>query len=228
MEKKIDTQFSANSRYTRKRETASSTQSIQALKMSDNSQIIAMIATLEQNLSQLKAALNGEAIIPTKAKRTKKEKDPNAAPKEPNVWIKFTQRVSVALKEAGVEIGAAPLSKQFASKLREDNGAYDEWTNEAIVAAWKTWTPPEESKMAAAKRKASNASEMAASDEEGAKAEPTKAEPTKAEPTKAEPKPEPKAESKKERKPQSEETKAAAKAKRAANKAVKASSADEE
>ena len=220
MEKKIDTQFSANSRYTRKRETASSTQSIQALKMSDNSQIIAMIATLEQNLSQLKAALNGEAIIPTKAKRTKKEKDPNAAPKEPNVWIKFTQRVSVALKEAGVEIGAAPLSKQFASKLREDNGAYDEWTNEAIVAAWKTWTPPEESKMAAAKRKASNASEMAASDEEGAKAEPTKAEPTKAEPAKAEPK--------KERKPQSEETKAAAKAKRAANKAVKASSADEE
>jgi hypothetical protein len=192
--------------------------------MSDNSQIIAMIATLEQNLSQLKAALNGEAIIPVKAKRAKKEKDPNAAPKEPNVWIKFTQRVSVALKEAGVEIGAAPLSKQFASKLREDNGAYDEWTNEAIVAAWKTWTPPEESKMAAAKRKASNASETAASDEEGAKAEPTKAEPTKAEPKEEKPK----AESKKERKPQSEETKAAAKAKRAANKAVKASSADEE
>jgi hypothetical protein len=117
--------------------------------MSDNSQIIAMIATLEQNLSQLKAALNGEAIIPAKAKRTKKEKDPNAAPKEPNVWIKFTQRVGTLLKAAAAEDGAdaehfkgpATMVKEFCSMLKGQK-PYDAWADSEVLEAFESWERP--------------------------------------------------------------------------------------
>jgi len=142
--------------------------------------MLTMISTMENQLNQMKAALGAAPpLVVVKAKAAKKEKDPNAAPKEPNVWIKFTQRVSTLLKEAKIDIGAAPVSKQFASMLK-DQKPYAEWTDEAILAAWPLWTKPEVSKMAA--RKASTSGESSAS--EGSVAEKPKA-PKKAKAAKA-------------------------------------------
>jgi len=142
--------------------------------------MLTMISTMENQLNQMKAALGAAPpLVVVKAKAAKKEKDPNAAPKEPNVWIKFTQRVSTLLKEAKIDIGAAPVSKQFASMLK-DQKPYAEWTDEAILAAWPLWTKPEVSKMAA--RKASTSGESSAS--EGSVAEKPKA-PKKAKVAKA-------------------------------------------
>ena len=137
-----------------------------------NAAMLAMISTMENQLNQMKAALGAStvAVKAVKAVKAKAEKDPNAAPKPPNVWIKFTQQVSAALKAAKIETGAAPVSKQFASTLK-DQKAYAEWTDEAIVAAWAGWTKPEVSKMAASK--ASSSGESSAS--EGSVAEKPKA-----------------------------------------------------
>ena len=156
--------------------------------------LLAMIASMESQLNEMKIALGSE---PTKQKRAKKEKDPNAPPKEGNVWIKFTQRVSALLKAAEIDTGAAPVSKQFASALK-DQKPYGDWTDEEIVAAWPSWTPPAESKMEA-KRKLS-ASSGDESDKSSVKS----------------------AKEKKAPKPRTDEQKAATAAKRAATKAAKA------
>ncbi len=67
----------------------------------------------------------------------------------PNQWILFTQKVDSALDAAGIARGAATVSKQFASSLK-DIKPYAEWTDEAIVEAWSTWQRPEQSAMARA------------------------------------------------------------------------------
>jgi len=157
--------------------------------------MLKMIAAMETQLNEMKVAL-GATDGTVKQKRTKKEKDPNAAPKEPNVWIKFTQRVSALLKDAEIDTGAAPVSKQFASALKEQK-PYGDWTDEEIVAAWPSWTPPTESKMEA-KRKLS-ASSSDESDKGSVKS------------------------AAKASKPRTDEQKAATAAKRAATKAAKAS-----
>jgi len=166
----------------------------------DTTAMLAAIAQIEQTIAQMKATLGGEAVPSTPAKKTRTKKDPDAPKKEPNEWIKFTQRVSVALKEGGVEVGAATLSKQFASSLKTENADYSSWTDDAIVTAWKSWTPPTESKMS--KRKSSSAGETSA--DEAPAATESAAE-----------------EGKPKRKPMSDEAKAAAAAKRAAKKAAK-------
>jgi hypothetical protein len=183
-------------------------------------EFLEIIANMEVELARLKAALGVEGVV-IKAAPVKEKK-------EPNVWIKFSQRVSTLLKEADIKTGAATVSKQFASSLKDEKG-YN-WTDEAILAAWKKWTKPAESKMAAAKREASG-DEGSVKSAKASKAEPkaSKAEPKA---SKAEPK-EPKAEPKEEkpkaaRKPQSEEAKAAAKAKRAATLAAKKEAAKSE
>ena len=166
----------------------------------DTASILAAIAQIEQTIAQMKATLGASGSVPaTPVKKTRTKKDPDAPKKEPNDWIKFTQRVSAALKEGGVEVGVATISKQFASSLKEQNNVYSEWTDEAIVAAWKTWTPPTESKMS--KRKSSSAGETSADE---AVATESAAE-----------------EGKPKRKPMSDEATAAAAAKRAAKKAAK-------
>jgi hypothetical protein len=64
----------------------------------------------------------------------------------PNQWILFTQKVNSALDAAGISTGAATVSKQFASSLK-DIKPYAEWTDEAIVEAWSTWgDKPQQSK----------------------------------------------------------------------------------
>jgi hypothetical protein len=110
--------------------------------------MLKMIASMESQLNEMKIALGAEPGMVTvkPSKRTKKEKDPNAPAKEPNVWIKFTQRVSALLKAAEIDTGAAPVSKQFASSLKDEK-PYGDWTDAQILAAWPKWTRPAESKM---------------------------------------------------------------------------------
>ena len=119
-------------------------------------EILSSIARLEAELTQVKAACTaaGLTISPAKKSRAKKsaggEEKPKAAP---NVWIRFTQQVDGALKAAAISVGAATVSKQFASSLK-DIKAYAEWTD--IVAAWSTWEKPEQSKMSSKKSSAAS------------------------------------------------------------------------
>jgi len=168
-----------------------------------SAKMLEMISSMETQLALMKATLGVEvtAVAPVKAKKVKKEKDPNAPKKEANVWIKFTQRVSTLLKQAEINTGAAPVSKQFAAALKGMK-PYEEWADSEIVATWATWKKPAESKMVT-KRK------LSASSAEEAVAEP-------AAPVESTPK--------KERKPMTEETKKAAAEKRAATKSAKADS----
>ena len=120
-------------------------------------EILSSIARLEAELTQVKAACTaaGLTISPAKKSRAKSaggEEKPKAAP---NVWIRFTQQVDGALKAAEISVGAATVSKQFASSLK-DIKPYAEWTDEDIVAAWSTWEKPEQSKMSSKKSSAAS------------------------------------------------------------------------
>jgi hypothetical protein len=143
----------------------------------DNTALLAALNQIEKTVAQMKEALgaSGESKPFTTPKKAKKEKDPDAPKKEANPWIKFTQRVSNLLKEAKIETGPATVSKQFASALK-DQKAYEEWTDEAILAAWPTWEKPTESKMAKKKSATSggetSADEAVATEEPKAKKEP--------------------------------------------------------
>ena len=177
----------------------------------DHTATLSLIAKLEADLAKLKISLGAtDVIVPAKARKSKAAPKADGEKKPPNAWIVFTQKVNGALKGAEIATGAAPVSKQFASHLK-DVKAYDEWTDESIVEAWATWEKPEQSKMAKEKAASATASEASASDSEatGEKKE------------------------RKKREPMTDEAKAAMKAKRAATVAAKkgeapaAASADE-
>lgn len=86
--------------------------------------------------------------IPNQSKTRKAYKVSSYGEKKiPNQWIVFTQKVAAALKAAQIATGAAPVSKQFASSLK-DIKPYSEWTDSDIVEAWATWEKPEVSRMA--------------------------------------------------------------------------------
>jgi hypothetical protein len=123
-----------------------------------HAEILSSIARLEAELTQVKAACTaaGLTISPAKKSRAKKADDGEEKPKAaPNVWIRFTQQVDGALKAAAISVGAATVSKQFASSLK-DIKPYAEWTDEDIVAAWSTWEKPEQSKMSSKKSSAAS------------------------------------------------------------------------
>ena len=120
-----------------------------------NSSIIApeallrTIASLQADLASLQSALGVEGVsfAPAKGSKAKKVKDPNAEPKEPNVWIKFTQRVGALIKESHPDNKApATIGKQFCSYLKEQK-PYDQWVDSEILEAFTSWAPPEQSKM---------------------------------------------------------------------------------
>ena len=169
-----------------------------------------MNAEIKKELAELKAAVAELKTMLSKPKagKAKKAVDPDAPKKEPNVWIKFTQRVGALLKaEHPDEKGPATIGKQFCSFLKEKK-AYDLWEDAEILEAYAGWERPEVSKMELAGKtkkgsKPSSSATSVAEEETASTAE------------------------KKPRKPQSEETKAAAAVKRAATKAKKAAEAAE-
>ena len=101
------------------------------------------IASMEKQIEEMKAMLDREETKNV-TKRTKKERDPGLSRKQSNPWIKFTQRVSKVLDDAGIKTGSAPVAKQFASSLK-DQKEYDDWTDEDILRAWALWEKPRES-----------------------------------------------------------------------------------
>jgi hypothetical protein len=139
--------------------------------------LLRTIASLQSELASLQTALGAEGVsfAPIKGAKAKKVKDPNAEPKEPNVWIKFTQRVGALIKGANPDAKApATIGKQFCSFLKEQK-AYDEWADAEILEAFTSWTPPEQSKMElAGKTKKSSASSEDGSVSEGSAPEPKK------------------------------------------------------
>ncbi len=119
------------------------------------------------DLSQVVSAASSTAK-PAKAKRAKKERDPDAPKKEPNDWIKFTSRVRSVLAgqaEDGKKMHPKAVT-QTASKLK-DADLMATATDEQIVAAYREWlvNPPAESKQSAAgKSKRSKDGSKASSD----------------------------------------------------------------
>lgn len=90
-------------------------------------------------LQEIKNLLGSAASDPSmKEKKTRKPRDPNAAP---NPWIVFTGKVRAALKAAGKPAGKE--CQQFASFLKAEfkEGAY-EMEDSEILAAHADWTPP--------------------------------------------------------------------------------------
>jgi hypothetical protein len=126
----------------------------------DHASTLAVIAKLEVDLAKLKISLGATDVIVPKASKAKSKAAPKAdgEKKPPNAWIVFTQQVNNALKAAAISTGAATVSKQFASSLK-DLKPYAEWTDEAIVEAWATWEKPKESKSSKAKAEKSSATE---------------------------------------------------------------------
>jgi hypothetical protein len=139
----------------------------------ESSIVSAAIAEYQAAVAKAQAKLNAAlgieaAAVVTKKKRATTPKDPSAEPKPPSPWIAFNQRVSATLKEAKVLVERTPDYMQFASSLKEQNGDYDSWTTETILAAWPKWTRPTVSKMeqeGKSKRKNSKGGESSA--EEG-------------------------------------------------------------
>ena len=103
-----------------------------------SSTMLATVLKLEKELAKMKIALGVEGV--KTPKKARKAKDPGAPKKEPNVWIKFTQRVGELLKTTDHK-GPATIGKQFASHLK-DVKPYDEWTDAEILHQFSSWTPP--------------------------------------------------------------------------------------
>lgn len=162
-------------------------------QMSANESVLKQLFVIEAAAAEIRKTLGLAELVPAAGQSSGKSK--KNEPKEkrpPSAWVVFSsQRVGSLVRKA--EEGQEKKSpvgvvNQFAGHLW---GQKKEWTDEEILAAWPTFTPPEVSKQALKK------SESVSGDEAEKKT------------------------GKGSRGPQSEEVKAAAKLKRAANKAKK-------
>jgi hypothetical protein len=149
--------------------------------------MLATVLKLEKELAKMKIALGVEGV--KTPKKARKAKDPSAPKKEPNVWIKFTQRVGLLLKTTDHK-GPATIGKQFASHLK-DIKAYDEWTDAEILHHFSSWTAPAKGTSAAAADTSAVEDEGFATAQSEAEA-PVLAAPVLAAPALAAPVPEPK------------------------------------
>lgn len=141
-----------------------------------------MDAQIEMLTLQLNAALatlneirGGAALKPVKASKGKAVKT-DKVPRAPTSWGLFRTRVSTLLKDNDVPIKLSPEMLQFCSRLKTEKTP-DEWTDESILAARRSWlAPPKKAK--------STEATPAESDEEAPA--PVKAAPKKAPAKKAE------------------------------------------
>jgi hypothetical protein len=105
------------------------------------SSLLETVAILEKELARLKQALGVEGvIIPNgkKARKPKKERDPDAPPAKENPFFAFLNgRVRPLLKEAGHKVpGTIPTL--FAKHLKEVK-EYDTWKDAEILEAFTEW-----------------------------------------------------------------------------------------
>ena len=105
--------------------------SVSTVSNIDPAEILASIAKLESDLAKLKIACGATGVVvPTKSRKSAKPPAADGEKKAPNAWIVFTQKVDGALKAASIATGAATVSKQFASSLK-DIKPYPEWDDAA-------------------------------------------------------------------------------------------------
>lgn len=100
--------------------------------------VLEVISNLEARLAELRGLLAAKG---EKGKKAKKVRDPNKPKREPNAWIRFTQRVEGILRAAEKGCGSATMSKQFC-KFLKDKKPYAEWLDEQVLEEWDTWEPP--------------------------------------------------------------------------------------
>lgn len=108
---------------------------------------LAEMATRIEALQEMVRAAHGGKI--PKAKKAKKEKDPDAPPKElsPGIkaWQEFNGRVDTLLKENSLTLQAGE-GKQFTSSLKKLKGY--EWTDDDILEQRRAWVKPEKAEKA--------------------------------------------------------------------------------
>ena len=107
------------------------------------SKILKVVEDLEARLASLRKLVDPDGTHAPAEKvkrRQKKEKDPNAPKREPNTWIKFTQRVRTVLKENGEEIKMAKHFMKFAKEVQPAEG--EEISDAAILEKRRGWEPP--------------------------------------------------------------------------------------
>lgn len=140
----------------------SATDSAEMKKLIDT--VLAMRKQMASLESQL-ATLTGVELPPAgkRGRKARKPRDPDAPKREPNDWIKFTQRVRELLKEKDLGFKMAKHGLAFAKSLKE---VYPEYTcdDKQILAARKTWVPPVAAEESAAEE---TAAETSAAEETG-------------------------------------------------------------
>lgn len=107
------------------------------------SKIVKVIEDLESRLAALRRLVDPEGLspAPTAGKRGRKKRDPDAPKREPNNWIKFTQRVRGVLKDNDAEIKMAKHFMKFAKHVQANPEGVD-ITDEEILKSRKSWAPP--------------------------------------------------------------------------------------
>ena len=115
------------------------------------------LLALRAQVSSLQAALEAKTVsAPAKtdkapAKKVKKERDPDAPPRERTAWGLFTDRIRALLRANGYEgADVATRCVQFCSSLKEENADLSSWSDEDVLARRAAWTAPEVSKQKAA------------------------------------------------------------------------------
>lgn len=104
--------------------------------------MLEVIGVLEERLAELKKMAGGKKKR-RGAAAAAAAADPNQpprAPRAPNSWILFTQRVEKLVRDAGSPFNRAVDSKKFCKELKDRKGY--EWTDEEILAARRDWDPP--------------------------------------------------------------------------------------
>jgi hypothetical protein len=131
--------------------------------MATTQQILGTISALEKQLASLKDFMesNGGALPSKKAKKEKKERDPDAPPRAENPYFAFLNgRIRPLLKGAAAEgekqPGTVPVffAKHLMSLNPESKEAAYALSDEEILAAYRDWATPENLEAAKPVRKA--------------------------------------------------------------------------
>ena len=103
-------------------------------------QMLEVIGVLEERLAELKKMAGGKKKRRGVAAAAAGPDQPARAPRPPNRWIVFTQRVEGLARGAGLPFAKAVDSKKFCKELKDRQGY--EWTDDDILAARRDWDPP--------------------------------------------------------------------------------------
>ena len=104
---------------------------------------LASLATTVKDLTEQVAALSArlDGAPQKKARKVRKEKDPNAVKKAPNAWILFVARIR-SLLDGDEALKLKPThANQFASSLKKVK-EMSAWTDSEVLAERRKWVVP--------------------------------------------------------------------------------------